>query len=105
MAELRLEVLLEVERTGEPVAVVCRRHGISRQTYYRYLARYLGEGVDGLADRSHRPVRPARQIDAGLEEEICRMRKDHPRWGARRIRAELARCGFDPPAISTVHQV
>ena len=33
------------------------------------------------------------------------MRKDHPRWGARRIRTELIRVGVDPPAISTIHQV
>lgn len=30
MAELRLELLLEPERTGESVTEVCRRHGISR---------------------------------------------------------------------------
>jgi transposase-like protein len=41
MTELRLEVLLEPERTGDSVATVCRRHGISRQTYDRCLARYL----------------------------------------------------------------
>lgn len=34
MAELRLEVLLEAERTGLTVSEVCRRYGISRQTYY-----------------------------------------------------------------------
>lgn len=31
MAELRIEVLLEVERTGLTVSEVCRRFGISRQ--------------------------------------------------------------------------
>ena len=44
MAELRLEVLLEAERTGMSVTEVCRRYGISRQTYYRYRRRYLAEG-------------------------------------------------------------
>jgi transposase-like protein len=34
MAELRLEVLFQPERSGESVTEVCRRHGISRQTYY-----------------------------------------------------------------------
>lgn len=36
MAELRLDVLTEPLRTGETVADVCRRYGISRDTYYRY---------------------------------------------------------------------
>jgi transposase InsO family protein len=105
MAELRLEVLLEAERTGMTVAEVCRRYGISRQTYYRYRRRYLAEGLAGLEDRSKRPLHPANQIPAGLELQICEMRKDHPRWGARRIRTELTRAGVEAPAISTVHQV
>jgi transposase-like protein len=35
MAELRLEVLLEAERTGMSVTEVCRRYGISQQTSSR----------------------------------------------------------------------
>jgi transposase-like protein len=50
MAELRLDVLLAVERTGATVAEVCRRHGISRDTYYRYRRRYLDQGLEGLED-------------------------------------------------------
>ena len=105
MADLRLEVLLEVERTGLTVTEVCRRYGISRQTYYRYRRRYLAEGLDGLEDRSRRPLQPANQIPVDLEVRICEMRGDHPRWGARRIRTELIRAGLDAPAISTTHQV
>ncbi len=105
MAELRLEVLMEAARTGLTVTEICRRYGISRQTYYRYRSRYLAEGISGLQDRSRRPLRSVNQISGDLEVRIVDMRKDHPRWGARRIRAELARAGVDPPAISTVHQV
>lgn len=104
MAELRLEVLLEAERTGMSVTEVCRRYGISRQTYYRYRRRYLAEGLAGLEDRSRRPLEPANQIPVELELAIVEMRSDHPRWGARRIRAELTRAGVDPPAVSTIHQ-
>ena len=50
MAEMRFDVLLEVERTGLTVTEVCRRYGISRNTYYRYRRRYLAEGLDGLED-------------------------------------------------------
>jgi transposase InsO family protein len=104
MAEMRLEVLLEAERTGMTVSEVCRRYGISRQTYYRYRRRYLAEGLAGLEDRSRRPLEPANQIPVEVELRIVEMRKDHPRWGARRIRAELVRDGVDPPAVSTIHQ-
>lgn len=104
MAELRREVVLEPKRTGETVTEVCRRYGISRQTYYRYRRRLIEEGLDGLEDRSRRPWRSPNQIEPELELEICRLRKDHYRWGARRIHAELRRQGITPPAVSTIHQ-
>ena len=104
MLELRLEVLLEPERTGESIAEVCRRREISRQSYYRFKRRYEAEGPEGLEPRSRRPVRSPGQIDVDLEAEICRLRKDHPRWGARRISAELRRAGVEPPAVSTIHR-
>jgi transposase InsO family protein len=104
MAELRVEVLLEPERTGDTVAEVSRRRGISRETFYEYKRRYQAGGAPGLEPRSRRPVRSPKQIEPDLEVEICKLRKDHPRWGARRIRAELRRAGVDPPAVSTIHQ-
>ena len=97
MAEMRMEVLLEAERTGMTVSEVCRRYGISRQTYYRYRRRYLAEGLQGLEDRSRRPLQPANQISAELELGICEMRKDHPRWGARRIRSQR----WSPKIVTT----
>lgn len=104
MAELRFEVLFEPARTGETVADVCRRYGISRDTYYRYRRRYLTEGIEGLEDRSRKPKSSPAQIPTEVELRIVEMRTTHPRWGARRIRAELAREGLDAPAVSTVHQ-
>ncbi len=104
MAELRLEVLLEAERSGEAVAEICRRYRISRETYCRYRRRYLAAGIEGLEDRSRRPKCSPAQIDAEVESEICRMRRQHPRWGARRIHGELQHAGVVPPAVSTIHQ-
>ena len=104
MAELRFEVLFEPARTGETVADVCRRHGISRDTYYRYRRRYLTEGIEGLEDRSRKPKSSPAQIPTEVELRIVEMRTTHPRWGARRIRSESARERLDAPAVSTVHQ-
>lgn len=105
MAELRLELLLEAERTKETVSEICKRYGVTRQTFYEYRRRYLAEGIDGLETRSRRPYRSPNQIDYDLEVDICKMRKDHPRWGARRIRDQLLIAGVTtPPAISTIHQ-
>lgn len=104
MAEIRLEVLLEAARTGETVTEVCLRHRISRKTYYAYLKRYRAEGVEGLEPRSRQPIHQPQRMPAEIEEQICKMRKDHKKWGARRIRAELKRQGIDPPAVSSIHR-
>jgi transposase-like protein len=97
MHELKLQVLLEPKRTGESVAEVCLRRGISRASFYRYRQRFLQEGAEGLEPRSRRPRRSPTRIEACLEVEICTLRRRHPRWGARRIRAELRRAGIEPP--------
>lgn len=104
MAEMKLEILTEPERTGDSVTEVCRRHGISRDSFYAFKRRYEVAGIVGLERRSTAPIREPNRIDPDLEELICRMRKDHPRWGARRIRAELLRAEIAPPAVSTIHQ-
>lgn len=61
-------------------------------------------GVAGLTARSRRPRGSPAQIDPGLEAQICELRRLHPRFGARRIRAELVRAGIAAPAVSTVHE-
>jgi transposase len=104
MEELKLEVLLEPERTGETVAEVCARHGISRASFYRYRRRYREEGVAGLEPRSRRPRSSPAQIEPSLEAQIAELRRRHPRWGARRIQAELRRAGIEPPAVATIHR-
>lgn len=104
LVELKLELLLEPGLTGESVSEVCRRHGISRASFYRYQRRYLVGGVEALEELSRRPLGSPLRIDAGVERRICELRTQHPRWGARRIRAELVRLGVEPPAVSTVHQ-
>jgi transposase InsO family protein len=104
MEELKLEVLLEPDRTGETVAEVCTRHGISRASYYRYRRRYLEEGAAGLTPRSRRPRSSPAQIEPALEARIVELRRRQRRWGARRIHAELERAGIEPPAVATIHR-
>jgi transposase InsO family protein len=104
MEELKLEVLLEPECTGETIAEVCARHGISRASYYRYRRRYLEEGAVGLEPRSRRPRSSPAQIEPWREAQIVELRRRHPRWGARRIHAELRRVGIEPPAVATIHR-
>ena len=94
MEELKLQVLLERERTGETIAEVCARHGVSRASFYRYRRRYLEEGVGGLAPRSRRPRSSPAKIEPLLEARIVELRRRHRRWGAR-LRDQRRRRGID----------
>jgi transposase InsO family protein len=104
LTDWRLEVLLEPERSGKTVKEVCERHEISRDTFYRWRRRFEAVGIAGLLERSTAPICSPRRIRAELEDLICAMRREHPRWGARTISARLKRAGIDPPAISTIHR-
>ena len=72
MAELRMEVLLEAERTGVTVTEVCRRYGISRQTYYLYRRDTWPTGSPGwrtgLGGRCSRRINPGRARGADLRD-------------------------------------
>jgi len=103
--EQRYHAVMEVI-SGAPVTEVARRYGVSRQAVHGWLGRYEREGLAGLADHSHRPAHQPRQLDAGVEALICRMRGSHPRWGPRRLLFELGKAKVTSlPSRSTIYRV
>ena len=58
------------------VARACARLGCSRSAFYKYVARFRVEGVDGLYPRSRRPDTSPTRVPAGLEDVIVRVRKE-----------------------------
>jgi transposase InsO family protein len=106
LTQMRIEVLLAPDRLGISVAETCRRYGISRDTFYGWRRRYRALGLEGLEPRSKRPRRSPKQTSPHVEDLIVHLRKQHPRWGARKVRAALIRRGLStPPAVSTVHAI
>jgi transposase InsO family protein len=105
VVEQRYHAVLEVV-SGAPVTEVARRYGVSRQAVHGWLGRYEREGLAGLADHSHRPRDPPRQLDAQVEALICQLRGSHPRWGPRRLLFELGKAKVSPlPSRSTIYRV
>ena len=92
---------------GEQMASLCREFGISRKTGYKIFNRYKELGIDGLHDQSRRPLRYANQLPFQVESRILALRKEHPTWGAVKIREKLIReyPQVRTPAKSTVHAV
>lgn len=87
----RLQVL---DQAGtDTVAAVCRSHGISRTTYYRWAERARRYGLAALMPKGRRPpampnATPAEVIEVVLAEAIAR-----PTLGARRLLEHLEERG------------
>ncbi len=96
VSEQRYQAVLAVIEDGLSVTDVAAKVGVSRQTLHSWLARYAGGGLEGLADRSHRPRGCPHQMDAGVEVRLVELRGLHPGWGPDRLRYRLEREGFDP---------
>lgn len=103
--EQRLDMVLAPERFGMSVSEAAALWGVSRQTWYVWRDRFDREGEPGLKNRSTSPRRSPGRLPQATEHAIVAMRKAHPRWGARRIRAERRRSGLPTHAVSTIHRV
>jgi putative transposase len=92
---------------GEKMAVLCREFDVSRKTGYKIFSRYKDSGLEGLTDRSRRPYRHANRLPFQIEKLIVQLKREHPSWGAPKIREKIRRrhSQIMLPAISTVHAV
>ncbi|MGR6918783.1 IS481 family transposase [[Actinomadura] parvosata] len=103
--EYRYRAVREV-LAGSPIGEVAARYGTSRQSVHAWRKRFEAEGLPGLEDRSRRPKTSPTRLASEVEALICQMRRQHPRWGARRISFELRQQGLDQvPSKATVHRV
>lgn len=101
----RLELILAPQVLGLSVVEACRSLGVSRTQFYEWRRRYLTGGITALSDRSSRPQTSPRRTPQAMERAICGMRAKHPKWGPKRIRAEIRRAGGKPPATSTIGRI
>ena len=61
--------------SGRPPAHVASEMGVSRQTAYKWLARWRTEGEDGLRDRPSRPHRSPNRVPISLERAVVALRR------------------------------
>lgn len=105
MVEQRYQAVLAVISDGLSITQVASKVGVSRQTLHAWLARYEAEGLDGLADRSHRPAWCPHQMPAEVEATVLELRRSRPYRGPRRLVFELAKRKVAPlPSASAVYR-
>src|SRR5688500_9838394 len=99
----RVHFISLVNEYDETFTALCERFGISRKTGYKWVARYEAGGAAGLAE--HRPVAHTcpHRTAAEVLDQVIELRKEHPTWGPKKLRARLATLGVEAmPAASTI---
>jgi transposase len=105
VAEQRYQAVMSVIADGLSISQAAEKTGVSRQTLHAWLARYEAEGLEGLVDRSHRPVSCPHQMSAAVEAALLELRRSRPYWGPRRLVCELERRGVRPvPSESAAYR-
>jgi transposase InsO family protein len=110
--EPRLIAAIAAKAQGQTVnvAAACRGAGVSRQTFYKFLARYRAEDLDGLRLRSRRPHDPPNATPVAMENAIVRARKQLADEGLNNGPISIYWRLVDvdklsPPSRSTIHRV
>lgn len=102
--ESRARFVLEAEDSVLSFAALCRRHGISRKTGYKWIKRYRTEGLEGLSDGSHRPKSCPHATPERVVARIVELRKRRG-WGAKKLRKLLIEENGWSPSRDTIHRV
>lgn len=87
----KLNIIQQGLSTG--VSNACRRHGISRTLFYRWLKQYKEGGVAGLA-ATGRISPPHNKTPSDTENRILAMAKRFPRLGPRELMYRLEETGL-----------
>src|ERR1019366_1020245 len=89
---------------GFSVTEIAAKFEVSRQTVYRWMAKYEEGRIEALADASHRPHHVPHQMDGAIEVRVLDMRRRHHLWGPKRLQFELKKVGIDPPSHMAIYR-
>ncbi|MFL6673369.1 MAG: IS481 family transposase [Massilia sp.] len=99
--ESRVEFAILAVVPGANMAALCRAFGISRKTGYDARRRYEESGIEGLQERSRRPLSSPNRSSAELEATVVALHDAYPCWGARKLQALLPE-GIEKPHPNTI---
>jgi putative transposase len=84
---------------------LCQEYGISPKTGYKWRARFLADGLNGLGEASRRPKSTPSALGDDVVCEIIRIKNKHPAWGPRKVRAIYARAQEQAPSESSFKRI
>lgn len=100
----RLGLVMDVLEGRFTVAEASEYRQVSRKTAYKYLSRFLAEGVAGLEERSRRPLHSPNVTPAKIRALLIAEKKRKRHWGPKKIVDVLSKRHptLEIPAPSTV---
>lgn len=85
---------------------LCREYQISSKTGYKWKARFIAKGLEGLEEESRKPRSHAHELPEAVVCEIIRLKQAHPHWGPRKIEELYKRKhGGEGPSESSFKRV
>jgi transposase InsO family protein len=105
--EERIRMLLDYETRNWSVSELCRRYGISRDTFYEWRKRKESGDREWFLDRSHAPLHCPHRVDGGIAEKVITARRRFPYLGPRKLVMVLEREAPEIawPAASTIGDI
>lgn len=105
--EQKVEFINEWRSGNYSLSELCRQFDISRPTAYKYIERFQTEGIEGLAEKSRIHLSHPAKIPSAIEDRIVFLRKEHPRWGGKKIWKYIHKDFREEeiPSITTVNRV
>jgi transposase InsO family protein len=104
----RKDFVVEALAKEMSFSAVCRKHGVSRKTGYKWLERFKKGGWQDLVDEGRRPGSSPLKTSADVAMQILDIRKAHATWGPRKIHRLLEKkLGPDAevPSVRTIARV
>jgi transposase InsO family protein len=105
--KLKQEFVLAALAPGANMAELCREHGISRKTGYKWVGRFREGGMAALEDESRRPHSSPLRASGDAVIEVVALRAERPRWGPKKLRAVLLRrlSESEVPSVRTIARI
>ena len=97
----RVHFISVVNESNETFTEICERFGISRKTGYKWVQRYEERGAAGLADHASAPHSCPHKMAAESLRRVIDLRKEHPTWGPKKLRARLQALGVEGVAATS----
>jgi transposase len=83
----RTQFIADYLRQVLSVSELCDLYGVSRNTGYKWIDRYLRQGPAGLEERSRRPQASPNQTAQEIVAALLEARRRHPSWGGKKLLA------------------